>query len=98
MLHFKASLILSYVNLLNVFCYKAHLLSVFDNTKTVTFDDKIYEKILSITSQEGETVQLKAPVMATVLFSVFLLVVSSSTCAIVVMVPLLKHAFCQWLN
>ena len=45
---------------------QAHLLSIFDNTKTVTFDNSNYDKILSITSQEGETIQLKRPVMATV--------------------------------
>ena len=39
---------------------------MFDNTKTVTFDDKVYDKILSINSQEGETVQLDEPVMAQV--------------------------------
>ncbi|XP_053396215.1 dynein axonemal heavy chain 5-like isoform X3 [Mercenaria mercenaria] len=41
-----------------------HLLSVFDNTRLVTFDEKVYDKILEINSQEGETVQLEAPVMA----------------------------------
>ena len=46
--------------------FQAHLLSVFDNTKTVTFDEHSYDKILAITSQEGETIQLKRPVMATV--------------------------------
>ena len=45
---------------------QAHLLSVFDNTKTVTFDENNYDKILAITSQEGETIRLKRPVMATV--------------------------------
>jgi len=45
---------------------QAHLLSVFDNTKSVTFDEKNYDKILAITSQEGETVDLKEHVMATV--------------------------------
>lgn len=44
-----------------------HLLSVFDNTRLVTFDEKIYDKILEINSQEGETVQLEAPVMAQVI-------------------------------
>ncbi|KAF8568731.1 hypothetical protein P879_07217, partial [Paragonimus westermani] len=43
---------------------QAHLLNVFDNTKTVTFDPKTYDKILAINSQEGEVVQLEAPVMA----------------------------------
>jgi len=45
---------------------QAHLLSVFDNTKSVTFDEKNYDKILAVTSQEGETVDLKEHVMATV--------------------------------
>jgi dynein heavy chain len=47
-----------------------HLLSVFDNTRLVTFDEKIYDKILEINSQEGETVQLEAPVMAQVKTSI----------------------------
>ncbi|GAB1603059.1 dynein axonemal heavy chain 5 [Argonauta hians] len=37
---------------------QAHLLSVFDNTKTVQFDDKYYDRILSINSQEGESIVL----------------------------------------
>ena len=48
------------------FLFQAHLLSVFDNTKSVTFDGKNYDKILAITSQEGETIQLSHYVMATV--------------------------------
>jgi len=40
------------------------LLSVFDNTRTVTFDEKVYDKILELNSQEGEMVPLKEPVMA----------------------------------
>ncbi|ESN99020.1 hypothetical protein HELRODRAFT_162498 [Helobdella robusta] len=43
---------------------QAHLLSVFDNTKSVTFDHRIYEKMLSLVSQEGETVELTHPVLA----------------------------------
>ena len=45
---------------------KAYLLSVFDNVKTATFDENNYDKILAVTSQEGETMQLKQHVMATV--------------------------------
>ena len=41
-------------------------MSVFDNTRTVTFDEKVYDKITAINSQEGETVQLEEPVMAQV--------------------------------
>ncbi|XP_078698147.1 dynein axonemal heavy chain 5-like [Branchiostoma floridae x Branchiostoma belcheri] len=41
-----------------------HLLSVFDNTKAVTFDEKQYEKILSVSSQENEKIDLEKPVVA----------------------------------
>ena len=41
---------------------QAHLLSVFDNTKSVTFHDKQYETILQIHSSEGETIELAKPV------------------------------------
>ncbi|CAH8594477.1 unnamed protein product [Schistosoma turkestanicum] len=43
---------------------QAHLLSIFDNTKTVTFDDKVYDKMIAINSQEGESIPLVNPVMA----------------------------------
>ncbi len=39
-------------------------MSVFDNTKSVTFDEKVYDKILHINSQEGETIALDRPVLA----------------------------------
>lgn len=45
---------------------QAHLLSIFDNTKTVTFDEKFYDKILAVNSQEGEEVPLDEPVLAQV--------------------------------
>ncbi|XP_064640332.1 dynein axonemal heavy chain 5-like isoform X2 [Lineus longissimus] len=43
---------------------QAHLLSVFDNTKSVKFHEKQYEVILSIFSSEGETIDLEKPVKA----------------------------------
>ncbi|KAF6020163.1 DNAH5 [Bugula neritina] len=43
---------------------QAHLLSVFDNTKSVKFHEKHYEQILAIMSSEGEVVELEKPVRA----------------------------------
>ena len=37
---------------------QAHLLSIFDNTKTVKFHEKHYDQILSIFSSEGETIDV----------------------------------------
>lgn len=39
---------------------QAHLLSVFDNVKSVTFHDKDRDRILKIHSQEGETVEVSS--------------------------------------
>lgn len=51
---------------ISIIPFQNHLLSVFDNTRLVTFDEKVYDKILEINSQEGETVRLDAPVLAQV--------------------------------
>lgn len=45
---------------------QAHLLNIFDNTKSVRFDEKNYDKILEIISQEGEVIPLTEPVIAQV--------------------------------
>ena len=39
-------------------------MNVFDNTKSVKFDEKNYDKILEVISQEGEAIQLVDPVIA----------------------------------
>ena len=39
-------------------------MSVFDNTKSVKFHEKDYEKIVAIVSKEDETIELDKPVMA----------------------------------
>lgn len=46
--------------------FQSHLLSVFDNIRYVTFEEKMYDKIVAVISQEGETVPLQEHVMAVV--------------------------------
>ena len=41
-----------------------HLLSIFDNTKSVTFHEKEYDRIIAIHSSEGETIDLEKAVKA----------------------------------
>ncbi|XP_076055178.1 dynein axonemal heavy chain 5-like [Oratosquilla oratoria] len=43
---------------------QAHLLSIFDNTKSVRFNEQDYDKITAILSSEGEVIQLERPVRA----------------------------------
>ncbi|KAK3879380.1 hypothetical protein Pcinc_016045 [Petrolisthes cinctipes] len=43
---------------------QAHLLSIFDNIKTVKFHEQDYDRITAISSSEGETVQLEKSVRA----------------------------------
>ncbi|XP_076808265.1 dynein axonemal heavy chain 5-like [Clavelina lepadiformis] len=43
---------------------QAHCLSLFDNVYRVDFDEKVYDRITTIRSQEDEAVELDSPVMA----------------------------------
>ena len=38
---------------------QAHLLSIFDNTKSVKFHEKTYDQILTIISSEGEQIEVR---------------------------------------
>ena len=46
---------------------QAHLLGIFDNVKTVTFDEKVYDSITAINSRENEQIVLEKPVLAQVI-------------------------------
>ena len=52
---------------------QAHLLGIFDNVKTVTFDDKQYDLILAINSRENEQIILEKTVLAQVFFMTIIL-------------------------
>ncbi|KAK3754858.1 hypothetical protein QZH41_011331 [Actinostola sp. cb2023] len=43
---------------------QAHLLGIFDNVKTVTFEEKEYDRIVAINSREGEQIHLEKTVNA----------------------------------
>lgn len=55
------------LNLLPRCVCQAHLLSLFDNVNRVVFNEKIYDQMISFQSQEGETVELRQPVLAQVI-------------------------------
>ena len=55
------------ISIQRVCLFQSHLLSVFDNIRYVTFEEKMYDKIVAIISQEGENVPLQEHVMAVVI-------------------------------
>ena len=57
-IYFKHSIVVNRSN--NSFIFQAHLLNVFDNTKTVKFHEKDYDRILAIISSEGETIEVRS--------------------------------------
>ena len=70
---------------------QAHLLSVFDNTKNVVFDEKVYDKINTIVSSEGEHVNLEKPVMAQVCF--FHIYIYTHSVSIIIVIA--NYCFCS---
>lgn len=43
---------------------QAHLLGIFDNVKSVVFNEKEYDRIMAISSREQQTIQLEKSVLA----------------------------------
>lgn len=48
---------------------QAHLPGIFDNVKTVTFDEKNYDMIVAVNSREAEQIVLKKAVIAQVSYA-----------------------------
>ena len=68
---FPASCVLSFpvTNLKTFHFLKAHLLNVFDNTKSVKFHEKDYDRILAVISCEGEKVDVSSKTLLQIIVS-----------------------------